>query len=253
VSRTVPTFRRGRAAGLSLVEMSVFLGLVSPALVALLAATLSFTRSSEAAHQRVSANASAHRILHRIAAELAATATAVDHVVPPGHMRPHDATQPASANHWYDWSPGGGSHPLDELHDTEDRDGIESWHPVVPTRRLRIYGTYVPFDTIEYQKVRSPADQSHIDLALGTVEQPWGGRRKIFLQGDRVLLRAEQPQGGTRTRELGSRVRKLEFHLNPDGHIVVRLIAAAGRVGGSEAHGTAIAVQTVVRTWNGLH
>ena len=250
--------RRSRSrraeAGVSLVEMSVFLMVMVPLMVAMTSTVKVFTESTAAGHHRTAATTSAQTVLQRITAELSLTSSRIDHPLLGYSNRPHDPTQGIEiSNSSYNVINGGTLPVVGEMFDTFARDGTEYFHPltdVVPgtggfgldpvrvyaNRRLFIYRTYEPFDTIEFQKVRTPRDQMN-HISGGSVSQPWSARRKIFLEGGRVLLRVDLGDplttlstGPFRTAELGNGVEKLEFHLNQAGHIIVRISSASGEV-----------------------
>jgi hypothetical protein len=237
---------------MTLVEVAVFAGIFVPAMVALLSVLGTFSASTAAAHHRTNVNANCQKVLQRIASELSQTSTKVDHAVPATQTRPqaeHDFQ--GVENRWYDYAPTLGTHTCDWVHNTMERDGSEDWHPSLPTRRMYIYRTYEPFDTIEFQKIQT-TDMSNVNVASGTVNQPWSPRRKIFLQGGEVILRVDKGGGDVESVVLGREVSALRFHLNADGHIVIRIVTWSGTAGSSTS-GAALAAQVAVNPMNPLN
>lgn len=237
--------RRRPDRGMTLVEIAVFVLVATPLVIALASTVGVFTSSAEAQHDRTAVNAQNHKILQKIVGELTQTSTQIDHPVAGAAARPQPETFAAgTANEAYDRDVAGGAHDVDTLHEVAERDGFDAWHSEDASRRFYIYGTFEPFDTIEYQKVLMPADLSNVDPTAQTVEQPWSPRRKILLLDGDVVLRAEDGSGGTRSLVLGKDVEDLTFHLNADGQIIIRLTTTSGAA--------RLTTQVTVQPRNGL-
>ena len=257
VSSALP-FRK--QSGTTLVEVAIFTMIIAPMLVALATTVTVFQSSADSGRHLSQAAGENKRILDRIGTELLQTTTRRDHPDVGVPELPQTETETlAEVNSAYEYP----VLPIGFLHETMARDQAEFWHPEVNTRRFYIYATYQPFDTIEYQKVRTPLDGAGMGTFIAgpnQVNQPWSTSRKIFLEGDRVLLRVRRDGGGPEEFEtvvLGTHVESLKFHLNQDGHIIVRLTTVSGNPpdaapGGASKDGVRVTNQIVVAPRNAL-
>lgn len=221
MSRSSTSERRPRAragqGGSTLVEMVTYLSVAATMLVLLAGSMLHLTRSSRMGIDSALLQAQARRIVDRLAAELLQASTQRDHMEPSDLELPLPSNSPANTvNEAYNFP----AESIGTLHDTVDRDGNEYFHTVDAARRYYIYATYQAFDTLQFQKVRFELDQA-LDED-GEIEIAWTVPRKVFLQGDQVLLRAFEG-GALRTYVLGDHVRSLEFHVTRTGELEVRL------------------------------
>lgn len=245
--------RKKNQKGFTLVETAVFLMLSVPLLVSLASTVGVFSKSTTSGHHRANINAENHRILQRIASELMQTCTRIDHALAGNSARPQaEVFGAGTTNTAYDYVDYEALHPMDMLHEVAERDGNDSWRLPSPLRKFYIYATYTPFDTIEYQKVNTPDDMSHVNTAAGTVVQPWSPRRKIFLMDGTVYLRALDAGGNTKSVVLGTGVASLKFHMNVDGHIIVRLTTVSGKIGNGASEGAKLTSQITINPRNGL-
>lgn len=254
VNRMAPARKAQR--GVTMLEVAIFTAVMAPLMIALATTVTVFSSSATQGHHQTQATAQNERIIQLITAELMQGSTRLDHYVPATMPRPHPTIGPdlSTTNHFYDFVAAGASPFMDTLHETQTRDANEYWHTPVSTRRFYIYGTYAAFDTIEFQKVRTPLDDmSHVNTGAGTVSQPWSAPRKIFLEDGQVLLRVQTP-GGARTRVLGTNVESLAFHLNADGHVLIQLVTFSGPAGGAAAdpRGARVSSQVTVAPRNSL-
>lgn len=227
-----PPLRR-RDAGTSLIEMLLVIASFAPVAIAFGTLMDSYSDSASLAHRQVDAIAESQRILRAIAAELTTGSTTIGHAVPGGTPLPHgeSAAQTTQDNAFYCRDAYGWTPPMDHLHETESRDGYEHWTPEWASRKFYIYATFAPFDTIEYQKIRTPVGALGDQAIVGdNILNPWSRPRKILRDGEgNVLLIVQGLPGEPESRVvLGRNAEDLKFHLNPDRHLVVRLVVRGG-------------------------
>ena len=146
-------------SGTTILEVTVFVAVIAPVMVALAATVSVFGSTTQASQHRATAVSQNQRILQKIIAELSMTTTKRDHVLTGGALTPqYEAFSPGQSNSAYNYLASGVAPAMDTTHDTFERDQNEYWHPEWDKRRYYIYKTYESFDTIEFQKVRTPAD-----------------------------------------------------------------------------------------------
>jgi prepilin-type N-terminal cleavage/methylation domain-containing protein len=217
-----------RQSGMTMIETMITLAVVAPLVIAFSSMMASYSKSATSAHEEIGAVGESQRILRAISAELSTSTTNIGHGLPMNPMLPHSESGSSLylSNLHYCRSMMGWGPAMNSNHDTRERDGNESWYPEWSSRRFYIYATYEPFDTIEYQKVRTPVGFLASEaIMVDNVLTSWSGQRKITRTPDgKVFLVLRDTTGNSERRVvLGHGAEDLTFHLNQDRHIIVRL------------------------------
>ena len=224
---------RTHERGTTLLEVTVMLMAITPILLMLGSSVMTFTSAAEYSNRHSDILGESQNILRAIVSELMMGSTQITHPVDrTAYTAPHPAMSGATG---YDENPlycedETGYQPLmSDLHATYGRDSVEHWYSGWNRRRFYIYGTYMPFDTLEYQRIKTPTGSiDALGLSTGNVRPSWSDPRKILLEDGKVVIKTPNPSS-TEPQEviLGRGVDELSFHLNAENHIVVQLVMAS--------------------------
>jgi Flp pilus assembly pilin Flp len=244
--------------GVTMIETMLILASIAPLLIAFSSMMGSYSNSATNAHEQVTAVGESQRILRAITAELVTSCSEIGHGLPTGPSLPHSESQSGTyqSNAHYCQSLLGEQPTMGSLHNTLARNGTEHWYPEWNARRFYIYASNEAFDTIQYQKVRTPLGALQQAISLGdNLQTQWSKMRKIELTPEGEVLLIVRGAVGALDRRvvLGHNAKSLKFHLKTDRHILVRLTMGPSTADPNTNSGAIRTAQITIKPRSGLN